>query len=121
MPPNEVINRFAEGCVIQIQAERTPNEPPPIVRHARRVLRRYLPRADQLIQLALEKLIDGWGDRTERWRTILVEEVNAEPGLPTELALESATKRAEARWNNERVSGPTQPAPTRGNAGARSR
>ncbi len=89
---------------MQIQAERTPDEPPPIVRHARRVLRRDLPRADQLIQLALEKLIDGWAERTERWRANLIEEVNAEQGPLTETALKNAVKRAEVRWNAEQKS-----------------
>ena len=100
--PNELVNRFAEGCLQQIDQRRKPVDPAPIVDLARQSLRRNLSLADRWLQSKLEQHIPGWAKKTQRWRDLVLEEVNlADDEELTEETVAAARKRADKRWKAE--------------------
>ena len=100
--PNELVNRFVEGCLQQFEEKRKPVDPIPMVEAARHAFRRDLSLADQWLQRQLEKRISGWARRTQRWRDLVLEETNltADAELTDETIL-LARNRADKRWKAE--------------------
>ena len=100
--PNELINRFVEGCLQQFEQKRKPVDPIPMVDLARQTFRRNLSLGDQMLQTLLEKRIAGWKNKTQRWRDLVLEEANltADAELTEETIL-LARKRADKRWKAE--------------------
>lgn len=100
--PNELVNRFVEGCLQQFDEKRKPVDPIPMVRLARQAFRRDLSLADQWLQRQLEDKIPGWPKKTQRWRDLCLEEANltADAELTDETIL-LARKRADKRWKAE--------------------
>ena len=100
--PNELVNRFTEGCVQQVLQHKKPRDPAPIVDLVRKTLRRDLTFGDRLLQNQLEKRISGWPEMTARWRELVLEEVNLSEGLElTDETIEAARERADKRWRAE--------------------
>ena len=100
--PNELVNRFLEGCLQQVDQPRKPVDPIPMVDLVRRTLRRNLSLADRWLQGKLEEHIPGWAKKTQRWRDLVLEEVNlADDTELTEQTISSARKRADIRWKAE--------------------
>lgn len=100
--PNELVNRFVEGCLQQVDQRRKPVDPVPMVDLARQTLRRNLSLADRWLQGKLEEHIPGWAKKTQRWRDLVLEEVNlADDTELTEETILQARKRADARWKAE--------------------
>lgn len=97
------INQFGvrclEGCMAAIQADK-PTEVP-IVRHARRLLRKDTTAADRLLLSLLEKTFPDLPTDTERFRELLVEETNKIDGDLTKERLKEAHSVALARWKTE--------------------
>lgn len=100
--PNELVNRFVEGCLQQFEQKRKPVDPIHMVDLARQTFRRNLSLGDQLLQALLEKQVSGWARRTQRWRDLVLEEANltADSELTDETIL-LARKRADKRWKAE--------------------
>ncbi len=100
--PNELINRFVEGCLQQIDQKRPPTDAVPMVDQVRQRLRRNLTLADRWLQNKLEQLIPTWANKTQRWRDLVLEETNlaGDEELTRETIL-AARKRAEKRWKAE--------------------
>ena len=100
--PNELVNRFVEGCLHQVDQRRKPNDPIPMVDLARQAFRRNMTLGDQILQALLEKRIPSWAKRTQRWRDLVLEEANltADAELTDETIL-LARKRADKRWKAE--------------------
>lgn len=100
--PNDLVNRFVEGCVQQVIQHKRPRDPAPIVDLVRKTLRRDLTFGDRLLQAFLEKHIDGWAEKTARWRELVLEEVNLSEGSElTEETVQAARERADIRWRDE--------------------
>ncbi len=100
--PNELVNRFVEGCLHQVDQRRKPNDPIPMVDLARQSLRRNLSLADRWLQTQLEKQIRGWAKATQRWRDLVLEECNlADDEELTEETILLARRRADKRWKAE--------------------
>ena len=100
--PNELVNRFVEGCLQQVDQRRKPVDPVPMVDLARQTLRRNLSLADRWLQSKLEEHITGWAKKTQRWRDLVLEEVNlADDAELTEETILQARKCADARWKAE--------------------
>ncbi len=102
MSPNELVNRFVEGCLQQFDQKRKPVDPIPMIDLARQAFRRNLSLGDQMVQALLEKRIRGWASATQRWRDLVLEEANltADAELTDETIL-LARKRADKRWKAE--------------------
>ena len=102
MSPNELVNRFVEGCLHQFDQKRKPVDPIPMVNLARQAFRRNLSLGDQMLQAILEKKIRGWASATQRWRDLVLEEANltADAELTDETIM-LARKRANERWKAE--------------------
>lgn len=100
--PNELVNRFVEGCLQQFDQKRKPVDPIPMVDLAHQAFRRNLSLGDQMVQALLEKRIRGWASATQRWRDLVLEEANltADAYLTDETIL-LARKRADKRWKAE--------------------
>lgn len=100
--PNELVNRFVEGCLQQFDQKRKPVDPIPMIGLARQAFRRDLSLGDQMVQAILEKRIRGWASATQRWRDLVLEEANltADSELTDETIL-LARKRADKRWKAE--------------------
>ena len=100
--PNELVNRFVEGCLQQFDQKRKPVDPIPMVDLARQAFRRNLSLGDQMLQSILEKRIRGWASATQRWRDLVLEEANltADAELTDETIL-LARRRADKRWKAE--------------------
>lgn len=100
--PNDLVNRFVEGCVQQVLQHKRPRDPAPIVDLVRKTLRRDLTLGDRLLQAQLEKHISGWAENTARWRELVLEEVNLSEDLElTDETIQAARKRADKRWRAE--------------------
>ena len=100
--PNELVNRFVEGCLQQVDQRRKPVDPVPMVDLARQSLQRNLSLADRWLQTQLEKRIRGWAQKTQRWRDLVMEECNlAEDEELTEETILLARRRADKRWKAE--------------------
>ena len=98
------INQFGvrclEGCMAAIQADK-PTEVP-IVRHARRLLRKDATAADRLLLNLLEKTFPDLPTTTERFREMLVEEANRiESDLTKETLKKAHSGVALVRWKTE--------------------
>ena len=100
--PNELVNRFVEGCLQQFDQKRKPVDPIPMVDLARQAFRRNLSLGDQMLQAILEKRIRGWASATQRCRDLVLEEANltADAELTDETIL-LARRRADKRWKAE--------------------
>ena len=100
--PNELVNRFVEGCTAQILQRKKPRDPAPIIDLARKTFRQDLTLGDRLLQGMLEKYVKGWANMTTRWRELVFEEVNLSEGSElTPETIEAARERAENRWREE--------------------
>ncbi len=88
-----------EGCIAAIQSD-MPTQVP-IVRHARRILRKDTNAADRLLLNLLEKTFPDLPKNTERFRELLVEETNRIDGELTKERLQAAHSLALARWKEE--------------------
>jgi len=97
------INQFGvrclEGCMAAIQSP-MPREVP-IVRHARRILRKDATAADRLLLNLLEKTFPDLSTTSERFREMLVEEANRIEGDLTKETLKKAHSAASIRWQME--------------------
>ena len=100
--PNELVNRFVEGCLQQVDQRRKPVDPVPMVDLARQTLRRNLSLADRWLQAKLEEYIPSWPEKTQRWRDLVLEEVNlADDAELTQETVSQARERANTRWKAE--------------------
>lgn len=88
-----------EGCIAAIQSD-MPTQVP-IVRHARRILRKDTNAADRLLLNLLERTFPELPKNTERFRELLVEETNRIDGELTTERLKAAHALAMARWKEE--------------------
>ena len=95
--PNEVVNRFVEGCMNQIDQRRKPIDPIPVVDLARTILRRNLSAGDRMLQNFLDDKIDGWKEETQMWRDFVLEEANSTEEELTSKVLADIKKRADKR------------------------
>jgi hypothetical protein len=91
--------RCLEGCLAAIQADKPTDVP--IIRHARRILRKDTSAADRLLLGLLEKTFPDLPTNTERFRELLVEETNKIEGDLTKERLKDAHSVALARWKTE--------------------
>lgn len=100
--PNELVNRFVEGCLQQFDQKRKPVDPIPMVDLARQAFRRNLTLGDQMVQALLQKHIRGWASATQRWRDLVLEEANLTTDAElTDETILLARKRADKRWKAE--------------------
>jgi hypothetical protein len=97
------VNQFGvhclEGCMAAIQGD-NPTEVP-IVRHARRILRKDATAADRLLLDLLMKTFPDLPTNTERFRELLIEETNKIAGELTNERLKQAHSVAMSRWKLE--------------------
>ena len=97
--------RCLEGCLAAIQSDKPTDVP--IIRHARRILRKDASAADRLLLGLLEKTFPDLPTNTERFRELLVEETNKIEGDLTKERLKEAHSVALARWKTgETIGGP---------------
>ena len=99
MNVNEFGVRCLEGCVAAINADAPMHVP--MVRHARRILRKELNAGDRLLLAMLEKTFPNLPKNTERFRELLIEETNAIDGELTPERLKLAHAAAMDRWKAE--------------------
>jgi hypothetical protein len=99
MTVNQFGVRCVEGCLAAIYGE-VPTTIP-IVRHARRIVRKELSAGDRLLIAMLEKAIPELPEHNERLRELLIEETNAIEGELTDEQLRMAHAMAMTRWKAE--------------------
>ena len=83
MTPNELVNRFVEGCVAQVDQINKPRNPIPMVAVMRTILKRDLTQGDKFIQRFLDEKIPNWRKEKEDWQAFYLDLVQAYEGQLT--------------------------------------
>ena len=80
MTPNELVNRFVEGCVAQVDQVNKPRNPIPMVAVMRTIMKRDLTQGDKFIQRFLDEKIPNWRKEKEDWQAFYLDLVQAYEG-----------------------------------------
>ena len=103
MSPNELVNRFVEGCVAHVDQTNKPRVPVPMVAFLRTIFRRDYTHGDLLIQRILDEKVPDWKNEKESWRAFYVDLVQTYDGELTLKVLKNLKKQADELVRKERL------------------